>query len=128
MGRPMVRGAYHFDLRLPSYFAGRPLDGRAARLLVEATVKDSAGHSETREEPITVSESPLIITAIPEGGTLIPHLENQVFVLTSYADGKPASASVRIHASGSVDQTTTSDEGGVSVIRLQGETGVEAIR
>jgi hypothetical protein len=30
-------------------------------------------------EPITVSESPLIVTAVPEGGTLVPNLENQVF-------------------------------------------------
>ncbi len=85
-------GAYHFGLRLPSYFARRPLEGQAARILIEATVEDTAAHSETRGEPVTVSESPLIITAIPEGGTMIPHLENQVFILTSYVDGKPARA------------------------------------
>ena len=69
-------------------------------MLVEATVKDAAGHSETRGEPITVSESPLLITAVPEGGTLIPGLENQVFVLTSYADGKPAKTELRVRAAG----------------------------
>ena len=74
----------------PHYFAGRPLTQGAARVLIEATVKDSAGHAETRGEPITVSESPLIVTAVPEGGTLVPNLENQVFILTSYPDGKPA--------------------------------------
>jgi hypothetical protein len=89
-------GAYHFGLRLPSYFARRPLEGQAARILIEATVEDTAAHSETRGEPVTVSESPLIITAIPEGGTMIPHLENQVFILTSYVDGKPARATVRV--------------------------------
>ena len=47
-----------FDLTLPAYFAGRPLNHGAARVLIEATVKDSAGHAETRGEPITVSESP----------------------------------------------------------------------
>ncbi len=61
-------------LALPTYFAGRPLTQGVARVLIEATVKDSAGHSETRGEPITVSESPLIVTAVPEGGTLIPNL------------------------------------------------------
>lgn len=39
-------------------------------------------HAETRGEPITVSESPLLITAVPEGGTLVPNLENQVLILT----------------------------------------------
>ena len=85
-------GAYHFDLTLPKYFAGRPLSQGAARVLIEATVKDSAEHAETRGEPITVSESPLIMTAVPEGGTLFPNLDNQVFILTSYPDGTPAHA------------------------------------
>ena len=60
-------GTYHFDLTLPTYFAGRPLSQGAARVLIEATVKDSAAHAETRGEPITISESPLLITAVPEG-------------------------------------------------------------
>ena len=64
---------------------------------IEATVKDNAGHSETQGVPITVSESPLLITAVPEGGTLVPGFDNQVFILTSYPDGTPAQAEVRVH-------------------------------
>ena len=89
-GKTDQDGSYHFGLTLPDYFAGRPLSQGAARVLIEATVKDSAGHAETRGEPIAVSDSPLLITAIPEGGPLAPRLENQVFVLTSYPDGVPA--------------------------------------
>ncbi len=87
-GKTDDAGAYRFDVTLPAYFAGRPLSQGAARVLIEATVKDAAGHAETRGEPIVVSQSPLLITAIPEGGMLIPNLENQVFILTSYADGQ----------------------------------------
>jgi len=58
-------GAFHFDIHLPNFLAGRPLNQGAARILIEATVKDGAGHSESRGEPITVSESPLLITAVP---------------------------------------------------------------
>ncbi len=47
-GKTDTEGSYHFDLTLPKYFAGRPLNHGAARVLIEATVKDSAGHSETR--------------------------------------------------------------------------------
>ncbi len=50
-------GAYHFDLQLPDYFAGRPTNQGASRVLIEATVKDSAAHAETRGEPVTVSQS-----------------------------------------------------------------------
>jgi len=111
-------GAYHFDLPLPAYFAGRPLNQGTARVLVEATVKDSSGHAETRGEPITVTEAPLLITAVPEGGTLIPNLENEVFVLTSYPDGTPARTEVKVHASGASDQNVSSDEAGVAEVRI----------
>jgi hypothetical protein len=121
-------GAYHFDLRLPTYFAGRPLSQGAARVLIEATVKDSAAHAETRGEPITVSESPLLVTAVPEGGTLIPNLENQVFILTSYPDGTPASASLKVHAEGTTDQRVTSDDGGVAIVRITPGARLEGIK
>ena len=121
-------GAYHFDLTLPNYFAGHPLAQGAARVLIEATVKDPAGHAETRGEPITVSESPLLITAVPEGGTLAPNLENQVFILTSYPDGAPASATLKVYVEGTSEQRVTTDDGGVAVVRVKPGFGIESVR
>ncbi len=120
-------GTYHFDLTLPTYFIGRPLNQGAARVLIEATVKDSADHSETRGEPITVSESPLIITAVPEGGILVPNLENQIFILTSYPDGTSARASLKVNMEGQVGQTATTDEGGVAVIHITPAAGTQTL-
>src|SRR5467141_3592892 len=118
-------GSYEFDLKLPGYFAGRPLSQGAARVLIEATVKDSAGHAESRGEPITVSETPLLVTALPEGGTLIPGLANQVFLLASYPDGTPARTELTIHAAGNVDQRAATDDGGVAVIRIKASAGTQ---
>src|SRR6267154_782315 len=118
-------GNYEFDLKLPAYFAGRPPTEGTARVLVEATVKDSAGHAETRGEPITVSESPLLITAVPEGGRLIPGLENQVFMLTSYPDGTPARTELTIHAPDNTEQRAATDDGGVAVIRIKAGAGTQ---
>jgi uncharacterized protein YfaS (alpha-2-macroglobulin family) len=144
-GKTDSDGSYRFDLTLPKYFAGRPLSHGAARVLIEATVKDSAGHAETRGEPITVSESPLLITAIPEGGTLIPNLENQVFILTSYPDGTPASCALNVRAAdvprpswpcdsraGSPchedsEQHATTDGGGVAEVRFKAEAGMDTL-
>jgi uncharacterized protein YfaS (alpha-2-macroglobulin family) len=124
-GKTDSDGSYRFDIQLPKYFAGRPLSHGAARVLIEATVKDSAGHAETRGEPITVSESPLLITAVPEGGTLVPNLENQIFVLTSYPDGTPAKTELTVRAAGNADQHVTTDEGGVAVTRVKAGRGSE---
>src|ERR1017187_3055766 len=126
-GKTDSDGSYRFDIPLPKYFAGRPLSHGAARVLIEATVKDSAGHAETRGEPITVSESPLLITAVPEGGTLVPNLENQVFVLTSYPDGTAAKTDLTVHAAGNSDQHVATDDGGVAVARVKAGSGSETL-
>ena len=126
-GKTDKDGTYHFDITLPGYFAGRPLSQGAARVLIEATVKDSAGHSETRGEPITVSGSPLLITAVPEGGTLIPNLENQVFILTSYPDGSPAETDMIVRSVGNPDQHVATDDGGVAVIQINPGAGAHTL-
>jgi hypothetical protein len=127
-GRTNHDGAFHFDLQLPTYFIGRALSQGAARVLIEATVKDSADHAETRGQPITVSESPLLITAVPEGGTLVANLENQVFILTSYPDGTPASARLSVNTEGSPEQQVTSDDSGVAVVRIRPTAETEAVK
>jgi uncharacterized protein YfaS (alpha-2-macroglobulin family) len=127
-GKTDSDGSYRFDLELPKYFVGRPLDHGAARVLIEAIVKDSAGHSETRGEPISVNESPLMFTAVPEGGTLIPGLLNQVFVLASYPDGTPARAEMTIHADGNADQRVATDDGGIATISVMPNEGGEVLK
>jgi uncharacterized protein YfaS (alpha-2-macroglobulin family) len=127
-GKTDKDGVYHFDLALPGYFAGRNFSRDSARALVEATVKDSAGHSETRGEAITVSQSPLLMTAVPEGGTLIPHLENQVFLLSSYPDGTPAVAALTVHLPGEHDQHVTTDSSGIATIHLVPGSGSPSLR
>ena len=108
-------GAYRFDFTLPDFFAGHPLAQGAAPVLVEATVKDNAGHSESHGEPIMVSQSPLLITAIPEGGLLVPGIDNQVFLLASYPDGKPARVDLRVRGTGFASQTTATDASGIAI-------------
>jgi uncharacterized protein YfaS (alpha-2-macroglobulin family) len=127
VGKTDGGGAYKFDLTLPSYFAGRPLSQGAAQALIEATVKDSAAHSETRGEPVTISQSPLLLTAVPEGGALIPHLDNQVFVLSSYPDGTPAQTTLTVHVPGARAQQVSTDSGGVAVVRLNPGFGLDAL-
>ena len=126
-GKTDHAGTYHFDFPIPPYLAGRPVSRGAARLLIEARVKDSAGHSETRGEPITVTESAFLLTAIPEGGTLVPNLGNQVFILASYPDGSPVQAALTVHSHGRSDLHVSTDEGGVAVITLKASSVAEAL-
>lgn len=135
-GKTDAGGEYRFDLKLPSYFAGRPLNQGATRALVEATVSDAAAHAETRGEPITISDSPLLVTAIPEGGALVPNIENEVFILTSYPDGSPARTRLTVHLPSRSDriplvgehsqrdQNLATDAAGVAVVRFTPGAGL----
>ncbi len=139
-GKTDGEGEYRFYLKLPSYFAGHPLSQGAARALVEATVKDSAAHAETRGEPITISESPLLITAVPEGGTLAPRVENEIFILASYPDGSPARASLTVHNPDDLgpiplvgdqsqkDLHLVTDAAGAAVLRIKPLSGMGSLR
>lgn len=133
-GTTDAQGDFHFDLRLPNFFAGRASAQGAARVLIQATVKDAASHTETRGEPITVSKDPLIITAIPEGGTLIPHLDNQLYLLASYPDGTPAANTTisadltELHLLNPADAQATTDANGIAVIHFQPNSRMPAIK
>jgi len=115
-------GAYRFKLVLPQFFAGNGKRRSAAAVVVEATVKDAADHAETRGEPITVSRASLLITAIPEGGKLVRGLDNEVFVLVSYPDGRPAKADLEVRA-GLARQRVKTDEAGIATTRIPANDG-----
>jgi len=126
IGRMDSEGAFHFDIRLPDFLAGRPSNQGAARIMIEATVKDASGHSESRGEPVTVSASPMLITIVPESSLLAPGLDNRVYVLTSYPDGTPAESDIRVESTGSAAQIAATDKGGIAVVSLP--IGVTNIR
>ncbi len=126
-GRTDRDGAYRFDLVLPQFFAGNGKRHGATPVVVEATVKDAADHSETRGEPITVSQTSLLITAVPEGGKLVRGLENEVFVLASYPDGTPAKADLVVRTAAAQDRVQT-DEAGIATVRIPGNDANSVLR
>ncbi len=111
-------GAFHFDLGLPAFLAGREQNAGSTPVMIEATVKDGSGHSEVHDEGITVSESSLLVTAIPEAGALIPNLENRVYLLASYPDGTPAVVDLEVRMSGSDVQSLKTDNRGIAVATI----------
>lgn len=126
-GRTSQDGTYHFDFVLPRFFAGNGNRHGAVPVVVEASVKDTAEHTEARGESITVSETPLLITAIPEGGKLVPGLENEVYILASYPDGTPAKVDIAVRM-GHVRQTTKTDQAGIATIQVAGDEANNVLR
>jgi hypothetical protein len=69
-----------------------------ALLRLEARVTDPAGHSEQISRTYPLGNQALRVSLLPEGGRVVPNMENRIFVVTSLPDGSPAPGSVQIWA------------------------------
>ena len=117
--RTDAAGAAPFAFVLPDRLHASDKNGEDARVTVEATVRDAAGQEQKRTESCVVASRPIRIEVIPEGGTLVQGIPNRIFLVATYADGRPAR--VRIAISGETQEAAT-DELGVATVELTPRT------
>lgn len=123
-GETDAEGRFRAEIPLPRTFAGQGVRKGDAPLKIEAKVTDKAGHTQERSLDLTVSEEPIRVEAFPESGVLVPRVENIVYIVTAYPDGRPAettltvgkdSRSVKTSAYGIAKVTLIPDGGDLSV-------------
>ena len=90
MGTTDDNGHAKFEIQLPDYFVGQPLQKGNALVKLEMKVLDNADHKEMITKTFPVSDQSIQINLIAEGGKLVPGLENRVFAAAMYPDGSPA--------------------------------------
>ena len=112
-GRTDAAGKYSFQLVLPDFFVGMPQKNEQAFLDLTAEVRDTAGHVEEKVLSLSVAQNELEVTAIPEAGALIPGVENILYVLTAYPDGRPVACKVFLNGT-----SHQSDAQGVCEVKL----------
>ncbi len=118
-GQTDAEGHFSFSSKLPDFLAGRSTEQGSAPVSIGVEVKDTAEHTETKARDILVSNTPILIMAVPESGQLLPGLDNRVFVLTSYPDGTPAETTVTNTTSDIMPAALKTDESGVAIINLR---------
>jgi hypothetical protein len=91
-----ANGHAKFEIQLPDYFVGQPLQKGNAMVKLDVKVTDTAEHAETITRTYTVSDQPIRVSLIPESGKLVPGLENRVFAAAIYPDGSPAACEVNL--------------------------------
>jgi len=95
-GRTDRDGRFKVRLPLKRAFVGQELTRGDAFVTVEATVTDPAGSTQTTTAQLTVSTRPIRIAVLPESGELVPGVENVLYLVTAYPDGRPAQTTVRL--------------------------------
>ncbi len=88
-GRTDAEGRWSFSLNLPSSVAGLPLEQGLALINLRATVIDGAGQEVTQEKIVPVAARPLQLSIVPEGGQLVPGVDNTLLVFVSDPMGSP---------------------------------------
>jgi len=147
-GQTDANGGYEFGFDLPAYFAGSGLESGQSQFALEVTVVDQTDHAEQTSSVLPIAAQPLVIEAVAESGrtqgvgVLKPGVENVVYILTSYPDGRPAPTTLQIGvndgpaaelttgAYGLAEFTFTPQQGGYYVLNItaRDETGQQAVR
>jgi alpha-2-macroglobulin-like protein len=124
-------GHHKFEQKLPDYFVGQPLEQGKAFVKVDASVLDTADHKEQLTRNVSVTKSAISVVAVPESGDLIPNIENSVYFVATYADGRPAKTEMTVAVQGAGDTRKASvktDEGGFGELTLTPQTQNVALR
>ncbi len=110
-------GHFDFSYDLPDYFVGQPLEQGNAFVKVEVEVTDQADHSQEITQTRAIAKDPIRILVIPESGELVPSLENEVYVMTTYPDGSPAQTEVTLSFQGD-SETETANRIGMATFKI----------
>jgi 5-hydroxyisourate hydrolase-like protein (transthyretin family) len=122
-GQTDENGTYEFAFDLPPYFAASGLESGQAQFALEVTVIDQAEHAEQTSTVLPVAAQPLVIEAVAESGVLKPGVENVVYVLTSYPDGRPAPARLQVRVDSGATTELTSGEFGLAEFTFTPQPG-----
>jgi hypothetical protein len=122
-GQTDENGTYQFGFDLPDYFAGSGLESGQTQFALEVSVVDQTQHTEQTSQMLPIAAQPLVIEAMAESGALKPGVENIVYVLTSYPDGRPAPARLQISVDGAVAAERNSGEFGLAEFNFTPEAG-----
>src|SRR5262249_59511104 len=121
-GKTNENGDSKFEIKLPDYFVGQPLQKGDPIVNLEVKVTDTADHSETITKTYPVSDKPIRVSLIPEGGRVVPGMENRVFAAAIYPDGSPAACEVKLwtgnQAKGHPVATLKTNEAGLAEFKV----------
>jgi hypothetical protein len=89
-GQTDENGHAKLEIPLPDHFVGQPLQKGDALVKLDVKVLDTADHTEVVTRSYPVSDQPIRVSLIAEGGKVVPDMDNRIFVAATYPDGSPA--------------------------------------
>lgn len=128
-GQTDENGHFAFQFELPTLpdaaFAPLQAGGPEATLALdlEATVSDRIGNREFGWQKLSLARQPILIDVVAEGGALRTGVENILYVLTSYPDGRPATTSVAVQIGAGAPIAEVTSAAGIAEVRYTPRAG-----
>lgn len=123
-------GRAELTFGIPEHLVGSEQTAGDAKIEVVAEVTDTAGQKQAVSESRIVTTHPVRVEVIPESGTLVKGVVNTIYVLVTYADGRPVKAAIHVNEEepfetnalgvGSFELTPKSNEVSLTVAALEG--------
>ncbi|MDC0050405.1 MG2 domain-containing protein [Verrucomicrobia bacterium] len=108
-------GNFPFEFRLKGDFVGSELNKGDASVSLQAQVVDLADHKQERNRNVIVTNQPIRIDVFPESGTLVQGVENILYVVTAYPDGRPVKTKLTL---GRDRQQVETSEVGIAKVKI----------
>ncbi len=92
-------GKYAFQFKLPDSFVGQPFEQGKGAVLLAATLKDAADHTQEVSASAPVVKDPISVLAVPEHKGIVKGIPNRIYVAVASPDGAPtvnATVDVRV--------------------------------
>ena len=117
-GETDEQGKFPFEIRLKNNFVGQELRQRDAFATLQAEVADTADHAQKTSRTLTVTRRPIRIEVFPESGKLVQGVDNTVYILTAYPDGRPAKTKLTLAGQREKLQTSAA---GIAKVKIHPE-------
>jgi alpha-2-macroglobulin-like protein len=108
-------GQTRFEVKLPDTLVAHKRTAGNAELTLTARVTDTARQEYTGSRDVQVAPQDIRVAVVVENGVFTQGLQNRVFLVTSYPDGRPAKTRLRIEE---FVETLQTDDAGVAVAHI----------
>ena len=121
-GKTDAKGTYKYEINLPEVLVGQPLFKGNTNITLEVEVKDQAQHIEEKTHYVLVAKEPISIEILPESGSLVKGVPNNIYILTTSPDGSPLICNLTINTSENGKERVKTDKDGQATIEVTPKT------
>ncbi|RJP19071.1 MAG: hypothetical protein C4527_28085 [Candidatus Omnitrophota bacterium] len=115
-----AEGKCDYAFTIPEHLVGQPLFKGNTIVQMDVRVLDTADHEEQKYHTFHVATDPIQVDVVPESGSLVDGVENEVYLVASRPDGSVAKPKLAVSSKYlDKDVDLTCDENGIATVTLK---------